>query len=150
MQDGDESDSTAAKHSHDEAQEGDHDQNMEGSSLAEETRMAHKKLRSLFKEMRKDKENQLAALADELKQGPIEPQAYMQEIIAQSIPPHLRHQFTLATVACIRRFERDTDQQMVENVTETMRELLRKPPRAQPCSIRTTRGQALRISGGCF
>ncbi len=116
MQDGDESDSTAAKHSHDEAQEGDHDQNMEGSSLAEETRMAHKKLRSLFKEMRKDKENQLAALADELKQGLIELQAYMQENIAQSIPPHLRHQFTFttATVACIRRFERDTDQQMVE------------------------------------
>ena len=40
------------------------------------------------------------------------PQAYMQKNIAQSIPPHLRHQFTLATVACIRRFERDADQQM--------------------------------------
>ena len=78
------------------------------------------------------------------------PQAYMTENIAQSIPPHLRQQFTLATVACICRFERDTDQQMVENVTETMRELLRKPPRAHAASIRTTRGQALRISGGCF
>ncbi len=62
------------------------------------------------------------------------PQAYMQKNIAQSIPPHLRHQFTLATVACIRRFERDSDQQMVENVTDTMRELLRKPPRSQPAS----------------
>jgi hypothetical protein len=35
--------------------------------------MAHKKLRSLFKERRKDKANQLAALAEELKQGPNEP-----------------------------------------------------------------------------
>ena len=55
VQDGVESNSTVAEHSHDEAQEGDHDQNMEGSSLAEETRMAHKKLRSLFKDRRKDK-----------------------------------------------------------------------------------------------
>jgi hypothetical protein len=55
------------------AQEGEHDQNMEESSLAEETRMTHKKLRSLFKERRKDKENQLAALAEELKQGPNDP-----------------------------------------------------------------------------
>ncbi len=52
-----ESDLAAVEHSHDEAQEGEHDQNMKESSLAEETRMAHKKLRSLFKERRKDKEN---------------------------------------------------------------------------------------------
>ncbi len=55
VQDGDESDLAAVEHSHDEAQEGEHDQNMEESSLAEETRMAHKKLRSLFKDRRKDK-----------------------------------------------------------------------------------------------
>ena len=55
VQDGDESDLAAVEHSHDEAQEGEHDHNMEESSLAEETRMAHKKLRSLFKERRKIK-----------------------------------------------------------------------------------------------
>jgi hypothetical protein len=62
----------------------------------------------------------------------------MNENIAQSIPTHLRHQFTLATVASIRRFERDTDQQMVENVTETMRELLRIEAAAFTASNRTT------------
>ena len=55
VQDGDESDLAAVEHSHDEAQEGEHDHNMEESSLAEETRITHKKLRSLFKERRKIK-----------------------------------------------------------------------------------------------
>jgi hypothetical protein len=103
-------------------------------------RSSNKKPRSLFK---------VTAGLTKIKQGDAQedahdhiieradsrvPQAYMTENIAQSIPPHLRQQFTLATVACIRRFERDSDQQMVENVTETMRELLRKPPRSQSAS----------------
>ncbi len=105
-------------------------------------RSSSKKLNSLFKIR---VEAQRAGRVEELEQeddhdhsiersdGRV-PQAYMKENIAQSIPPHLRQQFTLATVACICRFERDTDQQMVENVTKTMRELLRKPPRSQPAS----------------
>ena len=43
------------------------------ANVAEGTRRAVKRLRSLFKEMMKDKGNQVAALEEELKQEPIEP-----------------------------------------------------------------------------
>ena len=56
---------------------------------------------------------------------------FMKGNIAQSIPPHLRQKFAAETVASIRRLEWVSDRQMIEEVSDTMRELLRKPQRAQ-------------------
>jgi hypothetical protein len=79
--------------------------------LAEETRMAHKKLRSLFKDMRKNKGNQLAFWAEELKQEPrdiCEPVGEAWANIAQSIPAHLRQVFSASVVNSIRAHVENT------------------------------------------
>jgi hypothetical protein len=112
---------------------------MEESSLAEETRMTHTKLRSLFKERRKDKENQLAALAKELKQGPNDPKdknvadSVEQLNIAQLIPTHLRPEFAATVASSIRANLEQGSSKMthiqVQNVTKDIQDLLRKPPR---------------------
>ena len=109
------------------------------ANVAEQTGRAVKKLRSLFKEMMKDKGNQVDALEEELKQEPIEPKdkdvtdKIMQLNIAQLIPAHLRPEFA-ATVACsVRANLQQGCSQMtytqIHNVTRDIQDLLRKPQR---------------------
>jgi hypothetical protein len=116
--------------------------------LAEKTRMANKKLRSLFKDMRKNKENQLAFWAEELKQEPrdiCEPVGEARANIAQTIPAHLRQVFSASVVNSIRAQRGQGDgicsKEAVEGVMGTMRDLLRKPP------VSTTKRTCVNNSG---
>ncbi len=115
-------------------------------------RGASKRLRSIFKAKASAGRGDNNRLGDDAHDGEQdqptqnienldskEPQDFMNENIAQSIPPHLRQQFAAATVASIRRLERGSDRQMIEKVTETMRELLKKPCIGWDSNPRTVR-----------
>jgi hypothetical protein len=129
-------------HSDDSSSSGDSEQEVQ---LEATPRGSSKRLRSLFKAKASAGREDNNRLGDDAQDGEQdqppqnienldskEPQDFMNENIAQSIPPHLRHQFAAATVASIRRLEGDSDRQMIGKVTETMRELLKKPPHSQP------------------
>jgi hypothetical protein len=93
-----------------------------------------KRLRSLFKH-RVEAQDADKDSEDLIQDGVIldskESMDVMNANIAQSVPPHLRQKFAAATVASIRRLEWVSDRQMIGEVSDTMRELLRKPQRAQ-------------------
>ena len=108
-----------------------------------------KRLRSLFKQRVEaqdaDKEEQIQ---DSVNLDSKETLDFMNENIAQSIPPHLRQKFAAATVASIRRLEWVSDRQMIGEVSDTMRELLRKPCTTLTGSTKAIRGQAHRTRRG--
>ena len=108
--------------SEEEAKEANDPENWAGEAAP---RSISKRLRSLFKHRVEaqdaDKEEQIQ---DSVNMDSKETLDFMNENIAQSIPPHLRQKFAAATVASIRRLEWDSDRQMIGEVTETMRELL--------------------------
>ena len=122
------------------SEEYEHEQEQE-QELEITPRRANKRLRSLFQaKTLADRENN-KQIGDDDKEGEQDQPSvsmdsketldFMKGNIAQSIPPHLRQKFAAETVTSIRRLEWVSDRQMIEEVSDTMRELLRKPQRAQ-------------------